>query len=208
VITQTRYSESGTSHLLVVLLVAAIAAVFPVSIATHAAASQAPAPRAVPSVHLYGSAPIASQSGPGRWSPATHVQKVAPAVVTKKVRHAHVAVQRHTTPTTSPVVQAVQAVQAPAAQPSVSAAVSDGYGCSAALAYLAKHAAPGFTFECPGYSEGHQAMTCMNVAGVCPGVNLITISVPCAAAYMNESSNSWVLSGKSNAPIDPYGYCN
>jgi hypothetical protein len=50
-------------------------------------------------------------------------------------------------------------------------------------------------------------MTCVNIAGVCPGAKLIAISIPCAAAYMNESSNSWVLSGKSDAPIDPYGYC-
>lgn len=54
---------------------------------------------------------------------------------------------------------------------------------------------------------GHQAMTCVNVPGVCPGERLIVISVPCRAAYMNEASNSWVLLGLSRAPIDPYGYC-
>jgi len=82
-----------------------------------------------------------------------------------------------------------------------------GYGCSAALSYLSGHAAPGFHFECPGDAEGHQAMTCVNVAGICPGSRLIVINVPCAAAYMNEASNSWVLTGLRSAPIDPYGYC-
>jgi hypothetical protein len=51
-------------------------------------------------------------------------------------------------------------------------------------------------------------MTCVNVAGVCPGADLITITVPCPAAYMNEASNSWVLLGLRKAPIDPYGYCH
>lgn len=62
--------------------------------------------------------------------------------------------------------------------------------------------------ECPGWADGHQAMTCDNVAGVCPGAKVIAISVPCAAAYMNEASNSWVIIGESNAAIDPYGYCH
>jgi hypothetical protein len=83
-----------------------------------------------------------------------------------------------------------------------------GYGCGYALAYLRAHAAPGFTFECPGYADGHQAMTCVNIAGLCSGSDVIAISTPCRAAYMNEASNSWVLTGKSNAPIDPYGYCS
>lgn len=82
-----------------------------------------------------------------------------------------------------------------------------GYGCASALAYLAAHAAPGFHFECPGYADGHQAMTCINIPGLCPGTKLIAITIPCSAAYMNEASNSWVLSGRSDAPIDPYGYC-
>jgi len=82
-----------------------------------------------------------------------------------------------------------------------------GYGCGPALSYLATHSAPGFHFECPGNALGHQAMTCINVAGVCPGTRLIVINVPCSAAYMNEASNSWVLDGLRSAPIDPYGYC-
>lgn len=80
-------------------------------------------------------------------------------------------------------------------------------GCAAALAYLASHSAPGFTFQCPGYALGHQAMTCVNVAGVCPGLKEIVIARACPASWMNEASNSWVLTGQSNRMIDPYGYC-
>jgi hypothetical protein len=82
-----------------------------------------------------------------------------------------------------------------------------GYGCGPALAYLEAHAAPGFRFECPGWADGRQAMTCINIAGLCAGEELIAIADPCPAAYMNEASNSWVLTGRSHAPIDPYGYC-
>ena len=80
-------------------------------------------------------------------------------------------------------------------------------GCTAALAYLAAYSAPGFNFACPGYALGHEAMTCINEPGACPGENLIAIADPCAHAYMNEASNSWVLTGQSSAPIDPYGPC-
>jgi hypothetical protein len=82
-----------------------------------------------------------------------------------------------------------------------------GYGCAAALAYLAAHSAPGFTFECPGYAMGNQAMTCVNHAPECAGQKIIAIAVPCAAAYMNEAHNSWVLIGQATG-IDPYGYCH
>lgn len=92
--------------------------------------------------------------------------------------------------------------------PEVAAAVSSGYGCATALAYLKAHAAPGFTLECPGWADGHQAMSCDNVPGICPGTKLIAISMPCPAAYMNEASNSWVLVGASHTAIDPYGYCD
>jgi hypothetical protein len=128
-----------------------------------------------------------------------------------------------TTPPTTTTIPATTTTAAPPASPprpappappttsppasETAAANSDGYGCADALAYLQAHAAPGFVFECPGYAEGHQAMTCVNVAGVCPGARVIAISVPCSAAYMNEASNSWVVLGESDAPIDPYGYC-
>jgi hypothetical protein len=51
-------------------------------------------------------------------------------------------------------------------------------------------------------------MTCVNIPGVCPNTRLIAITVPCPVAYMNEASNSWVLLGLRQAPIDPYGYCH
>lgn len=84
---------------------------------------------------------------------------------------------------------------------------SPGSGCAAALSWLRTHAAPGFRFECPGYALGHQAMTCVNVAGVCPSERLIAIADACPAAYMNEAHNSWILAGLATGRIDPYGYC-
>jgi hypothetical protein len=51
-------------------------------------------------------------------------------------------------------------------------------------------------------------MTCINEAGVCANENLIVIADACAVAYMNEASNSWVMTGASDAPIDPYGACS
>jgi hypothetical protein len=51
-------------------------------------------------------------------------------------------------------------------------------------------------------------MTCINEPGVCANEDLIAIADPCPAAYMNEASNSWVLTGASDAPIDPYGACH
>ncbi len=100
-----------------------------------------------------------------------------------------------------------QDAQAAAAPDASQASSSDSSGCAAAIAYLQANAAPGFSFECPGGSEGHEAMTCLNVPGVCPGTAVIAISDPCPAAYMNEASNSWVVSGQSDAAIDPYGSC-
>jgi hypothetical protein len=75
------------------------------------------------------------------------------------------------------------------------------------VTYLSAYAYPGFTFECPGNALGRQGMTCLNVAGVCPGEAIIAIADACPAAYMNEASNSWVMEGQSTAPIDPYGTC-
>ena len=97
---------------------------------------------------------------------------------------------------------------APAAAPSKAAPSIATSGCAAALTYLASHSAPGFSFECPGYALGHQAMTCINVPGACPNAKLIVIAVACQASWMNEASNSWVLSGLASRPIDPYGYCH
>jgi hypothetical protein len=80
-------------------------------------------------------------------------------------------------------------------------------GCAAALAYLQAYAAKGFTLECPGDAEGHEAMTCLDVVGACPGSSVIAIADPCPEAYMNEASNSFVITGVSDTPIDPYGAC-
>lgn len=85
--------------------------------------------------------------------------------------------------------------------------VQAGYGCAAALSYLAAHAAPGFTFECPGNAMGRQAMTCAYVANVCPDSQIIAIADPCPAAYMNEAYNSRVAEGLAPGPFDPFGYC-
>ena len=81
------------------------------------------------------------------------------------------------------------------------------WGCTAALAYLAAYANPSFTFECPGNALGREGMTCADEPGVCPNEDIIAIADPCPAAYMNEASNSWVLTGLSTAVIDPYGSC-
>jgi len=109
-----------------------------------------------------------------------------------------------TTTTTLPPAPAPPQA-ASTALPAKGQATADG--CAAALAYLSAYSAPGFTFECPGYALGHEAMTCVNEAGVCANEDLIAIADPCAAAYMNEASNSWVMTGASDAPIDPYGAC-
>lgn len=109
--------------------------------------------------------------------------------------------------TTAPPV--VRAAAAPVVAPTTAASAQpSGYGCAAALVYLAANSAPGFHFECPGYADGHQAMTCINEPGLCPNESLIAISDPCPAAYMNEAHNSWVLAGLRPGSIDPYGYCH
>ena len=86
-------------------------------------------------------------------------------------------------------------------------ASQSGWGCAAADSWLSSHSAPGYQFVCPGYAEGHQAMTCNNTSA-CPGVHLIVIAIPCPAAYMNEAHNSWIISGLATGKIDPYGYCS
>jgi hypothetical protein len=106
----------------------------------------------------------------------------------------------------------------PAAPPTVSAAPATtqlparghatAFGCAAAIADLTAYSAPGFVIQCPAYAGGHQATTtCATTTSLCNVERLIQIADPCAAAYMNEASNSWVLLGQSNAPIDPYGKC-
>ena len=50
-------------------------------------------------------------------------------------------------------------------------------------------------------------MTCLNVARVCPGSAVIAIADAYPQAYMNEASNSYVVTGTSDVAIDPYGSC-
>ena len=159
----------------------------------------APADSAQSSTASASNAPAFTSAFPSRVRPISHLAR--PAAPRRVVAHT-VAVVRPAAP--APPAAAPAPPPPVAAAPAVPAADT----CGAALAYLAAHSAPGFQFECPGYALGHQAMTCMNVAGVCPGQKLIAIAVVCPASYMNEASNSWVVIGQSNAPIDPYGYCH
>ncbi|MGH9057012.1 MAG: hypothetical protein ACRDYY_14295 [Acidimicrobiales bacterium] len=141
----------------------------------------------------------------------TTTTTVAPVTVPTTVAHPAPPPAPPTTVAHPAPVAATAAPSHPAPAPPSRPAPSStpgGYGCAAAIAYLSGHAAPGFRFECPGNALGHQAMTCIDVAGVCPGYKLIAIADPCAAAYMNEASNSWVLQGLRGGPIDPYGYCH
>ena len=127
---------------------------------------------------------------------------------------------------TSPAVlastPAPAAPAAPAAPPALPAyGHATASGCAAALAYLQAYAAPGFALDCPGYAEGHEAMTCLHGTPQYPDACLngpeIAISDACAQAYMNESANSWLLTGQtateqaklgvSYGSIDPFGAC-
>lgn len=183
-----------------------------------AAPAAAPRPAAA---HATTGATAASAAS-GRWSSPAIVRAVVPAapvttVAPPSATTATVLSPASTATVPSPAstvdaapVPPVTAAPVPvttAAPVRVAAAQSSG-GCAAALTYLTAHSAPGFRFECPGYALGRQAMTCINISGVCPGEKLIAIAVACPASWMNEASNSWVLSGLASRPIDPYGYCH
>jgi hypothetical protein len=195
-------------HLLVVVLIAVSASFLPGAFTGNSAtAGSSAVPRVEPTTDT-----VLLASSLGRSIPSLKVK----AAVAPKVRVVFARTKRHAVLSHAKIHHAVaplptRTTVAPAttvASSQTTSTADDGsYGCGAALAYLSAHAAPGFSFECPGYADGHQAMTCENIPGLCPGTKLIAISVPCAAAYMNEASNSWVLSGESDAPIDPYGYC-
>lgn len=110
------------------------------------------------------------------------------------------------TTTPPPPVPAIATVPQVAAQSGLPArGHATGYGCGPALAYLYLYAAPTFNFVCPGYAQGFEAVTCINVGPCRPGQHLIIIADPCPAAYMNEASNSWTL--QYGGRIDPYGSC-
>jgi hypothetical protein len=172
---------------------------------------------------LFGGAhPVPASPGVSRTSgvpPLAPTLAVAASVAAHKsettgpaILHAHAAAAQpaHTPHPASRVVSTTAPPtrdRAPAPGPgSASVAVNahPGWGCVAALAYLQQHANPAFRLECPGYAEGHQAMTCSEVAGICPASSEIVIAVPCPAAYENEAWNSWHL---TTGPIDPYGSC-
>jgi hypothetical protein len=136
-----------------------------------------------------------------------------------------------TTTTTAPpatppaVLASTPPPAAPAAPAAAPALPSYGHAtvwdCTAALAYLQAYAAPGFALDCPGYAEGHEAMTCLHGTPQYPDACLngpeIAISDACPEAYMNESANSWLLTGQtateqakfgvSYDSIDPFGAC-
>jgi hypothetical protein len=124
----------------------------------------------------------------------------------------------------APVVPAAPAPPPPP-PPALPALPADGHatvwGCTAALTYLQAYAAPGFALDCPGYAEGHEAMTCLHgtpqYPDACPNGPTIAISDACPQAYMNESANSWLMTGQlsteqqkfgvSYDAIDPFGAC-
>jgi hypothetical protein len=169
--------------------------------ATHPVAAPAPAaittsfvqvieaPRFLPMARAHETAPVAPPV----------VKSTAPVVVAHPTHPAFT----HTTSTAAAVANALATRNLTPAADNLGAPAS----CSAAISYLEANSAPGFHFECPGYALGHQAMTCVNVAGVCPGERLIVISTVCQASYMNEAHNSWIVAGYRSGQIDPYGYC-
>jgi hypothetical protein len=108
---------------------------------------------------------------------------------------------------TPPPQQPPASAPAPAERTSPQAvAVDNGFGCRAALAYLAAHQAPGFIDICrPHAASGGYGFTCVDHWPQCPGRRVIAIACPAPIVYQNEASNSLVLSGLSRAPIDPYG---
>lgn len=83
--------------------------------------------------------------------------------------------------------------------------------CQTALAYLAAHAAPGFTSYCPHDAGGYPSMTIAYSNGVSVW-GVIYIAWPwCAAGYENEAWNSHVTVVNGvlvwPSPVDPYGTC-
>ena len=145
-------------------------------------------------------------------SAAPSVEQRAAEAAAKAATHPAAPAPVHrAAPPSSPAVPKQQAVASALATRSNTPAagnLASANTCSAALAYLRANSAPGFQFECPGYALGHQAMTCVNVAGVCPGIRLIVISTVCTASYMNEAHNSWIVAGYRSGSIDPFGYCH
>jgi hypothetical protein len=184
---------------------------------------------------VYGVPAAVSSPDYGAQLPTTHLTQVAahvPATTTTT------APAPTTTTTTAPAPTTTTTTAPPAPAPAVLASTpapppppappalpawghATAWGCAAALPYLQAYAAPGFALDCPGYAEGHEAMTCIHgtpqYPDACPNGPTIAISDPCPQAYMNESANSWLLTGQlsteqakfgvSYSTIDPFGAC-
>ena len=201
-------AEAGSSRLRRLVVIASmVLLVLSGTVAMASAATSHPSAAAAAS-HVgarTASFVIPSADPPHRTNPPKTVPTTRPPAAVHPTTTTTVAPVHKTVPLsqTQAVAAAVRTRSTVPAAPALAGADT----CGAALAYLAAHSAPGFGFECPGYALGHQAMTCINVAGVCPGAKLIVISVVCPASYMNEAHNSWVLSGLQSGSIDPYGYC-
>jgi hypothetical protein len=145
----------------------------------------------------------------------THVVPHAPATTTTTAP----APTTTTTTAPAPTTTTTTVPPAPPALPAFGHATA--WGCAAALPYLQAYAAPGFALDCPGYAEGHEAMTCIHgtpqYPDACPDGPTIAISDPCPQAYMNESANSWLMTGQLSteqqkfgvaySTIDPFGAC-
>jgi hypothetical protein len=169
-----------------------------------------------------------------------HLTQVAPHVAaTTTTTTTTIAPAPTTTTTTAPAPTTTTTTAPPVATPAVLAAApatppppaappalpgfghATAWGCAAALPYLQAYAAPGFALDCPGYAEGHEAMTCIHgtpqYPDACPNGPTIAISDPCPQAYMNESANSWLMTGQLSteqqkfgvaySTIDPFGAC-
>jgi hypothetical protein len=153
-----------------------------------------------------------SASPPGSVAPpAAKAPRAVPPPARLPAGSARPASHAATGPTTTTAPAAAgsaAAVVAPSAgaSPPMHPTAPGGYGCDAALAYLAANQAPGFVDVCapqaagPGDAGKTSAST---DHGVTTGT--IYISCPAPIVYQNESSNSWKFSGLSNAPIDPWG---
>jgi hypothetical protein len=157
------------------------------------------APVAATSHHPAAVAPTTTTTGPPSTAPTA-----APITTTAPTSPAPAPVS---TTTTTPAATATT-VPAASAPTTTTAPVDTGYGCADAIAYLRAHADPAYQIVCPADSgPGSEAFTCSNLPGYCVGFQEVIITDPCPAAYMNEASNTWVIDGKSSAPIDPYGSC-
>jgi hypothetical protein len=100
--------------------------------------------------------------------------------------------------TTSPAAaRAARAVATPA-RPAAVSPTAPASPCASAIAAVEGRGlfpAAGFVVVCPGFALGHEGMTCMNVAGVCPGGREIVIHDPVPFVVANEFENSRIFSG-------------